>query len=203
VNRQLFLDRLMKEPMFKFPDREKLAEAVDEAEFRYDGAQSWGSLREYDAERSGDTIPALAKPIGKVIRLLEEPVNLGRITDALVAEGAGDVGDVAYKLQEVVERLAFIQRVLAKATRKGRPGPPPTHPDLMVLVESLANFWKASVGDGKFKYDHDDDAWAAGDDGIDEPTSPAGLFVFRVIKHLAPDRVKDADTVLRAYKDKE
>jgi hypothetical protein len=169
---------------FGFPDRVALAEVLVEAEaLKYSE-----DLPEFWDDRVADTLNELEKPLDDVIRLLEDKLNAYRIW--------GDLGDPDRVLDLLRDVRATARAEHRKRDRRG-PLPPLRRLELRGAVEGLATFWVATKG--RFEHSHAADAWPPNADGVEEPKIKNGGpgFVFRVIKHFAPDRLRGLRTLLR------
>jgi hypothetical protein len=183
-----FFDSLIKEFGFTDTDPAALIEMLIEERCLCD-------------DRLGDTLDELDKPLGKVIRLLENDLNAYRIWRRLAGR---DLAETDRELFELPDRLREIGAAAKAAHRKRDPAQPtaPLMPqarlDLRNFAEKVARFWITATGK-RFEQRHELDAWPPRSDGVEEPKNKKGgtYFVFQLIERYRPEQVKDARKILR------
>jgi len=152
----------------------------------------------YD-DRLGDTLNELDKPLGRVIRVLENELNAYRIWRGLALQGC-DPAELDRELSELPDRLREIGAAAKAAHRKrAQKSGPLAKIDLPELAEKAARFYVTATGKRFTQYHQN---WAKGRRGVLEPAGEqqGALFVFRIVEHLMPGRGQELKSVLRKIK---
>lgn len=183
------LDQLQRE--FHIDDRAGLMEAISAAMWAL--AKNGPNTPDF---READTLDELAKVLRRARELLTDPINGNRLAEygwTLATPAFGFVADplgCAIMLQRLQQAALAAHREREQKTGKLPPR------DLRAVVDSLATYWTRDL-EREFTQDH---RWAASPNHRKEPVTEAERFVFGIVEYLAPDRLGDLPTVLRALR---